>query len=219
MVVVSSHPLTNTTYLIIYAATHCNTLQHAVTRCHTLQIAGIFLLTRLPASYLHHTPWVTHCNTLQHTATHCNTLQHTAPSFAEKKKEPKHIGSAQKSAPRECLCIWATNYRYASRGILCWTKSAKMVHEFMKNSHEQFKCVMNYPSGSGSNINWVPQGHHPLRPVIKLGFPHQKKERKRETRVTVDRDKIEVRLLKSSSIFNKPLCNESLLMAAAAAWK
>jgi len=97
MVVVSSHPLTNTTYLIIYAATHCNTLQHAVTRCHTLQIAGIFLLTRLPASYLHHTPWVTHCNTLQHTATHCNTLQHTAPSFAEKKKEPKHIGRAQKA--------------------------------------------------------------------------------------------------------------------------
>ena len=38
----------------LFAATHCNTLQHTAT----------------------------HCNTLQHTATHCNTLQHTnAPAL------------------------------------------------------------------------------------------------------------------------------------------
>ena len=52
--------------------THCNTLQHTVTRwnhrnCNTLPHTATSYCTRVLT-----TP---HCNTLQHTATHCNTLQ------------------------------------------------------------------------------------------------------------------------------------------------
>jgi len=53
-----------------HTATHCSTLQRAVTHCNTLQHTATHCSTLQRA--------VTHCNTLQHTATHCNTLQHTA---------------------------------------------------------------------------------------------------------------------------------------------
>jgi len=59
----------------IYAATHCNTLQHTQKNCNTCN-------TRVDAACCLDHEWgiyaATHCNTLQHTATHCNALQHTA---------------------------------------------------------------------------------------------------------------------------------------------
>ena len=60
--------------LVQHTATHCNTLQHQLTKVCLSRAARAIKL--LHCSTLQHT--VTHCNTLQHTATHCNTLQHTA---------------------------------------------------------------------------------------------------------------------------------------------
>jgi len=58
--------------MVLFAATHCNTLQHTAAHCSTQQHAAAQCSTLQHA--LQHT--ATHCSTLQHTAAHCNTLQH-----------------------------------------------------------------------------------------------------------------------------------------------
>jgi len=73
------------TWSLMVAATHCNTLQHAATRYNTLQH------TATQADFGEFCTWewlhdrcntlqhaATRCNTPYHAATHCNTLQHAA---------------------------------------------------------------------------------------------------------------------------------------------
>jgi len=55
----------------LFAATHCNIIQHAVTRCNSLQHAA------------------TRCNTLQNAATRCNTLQHTRHAVPLHPRHPR----------------------------------------------------------------------------------------------------------------------------------
>jgi len=59
----------------IYAATHCNTLQHTATHCNKSKTSMRVTLSKVPWSSVYAT---THCNTLQHIETHCNTPQHIA---------------------------------------------------------------------------------------------------------------------------------------------
>ena len=71
-----------TCIVVVFAATHCNTLQHTATRCNTLQHNATNHIVVAFAA--------THCNTLQNTVTHCivvkfaaahcNTLNYTASS-------------------------------------------------------------------------------------------------------------------------------------------
>jgi len=63
---------------LIYSATRCTTLQHAVTHYNTLQYAA------------------TRCDTQQRAATHCTTLQHTC-ALLRRDDELNNL-SASKSA-------------------------------------------------------------------------------------------------------------------------
>jgi len=90
-------------HALLYAATHCNTLQH--THKHTVNapMSSSSLRRRAQECNAHA---LSHCNTLQqHTATHCNnTLQHT-------RKYTVNASTFSSSAMRRALgvrCVLAT---------------------------------------------------------------------------------------------------------------
>jgi len=81
-----------------HTATHCNTLQHRISRTQARQPwCGKSLRSSLQnftnADTLEHT--ATHCDTLQHTATYCNTLQHRiSPTHARQRWRVKSLRSS-----------------------------------------------------------------------------------------------------------------------------